>query len=134
MNYRGQYVDQARRTIGIRQVTDSDMPFRIRVTLPDELDAKLRAHPDYPFEIEDELKGWICHDEPAGEYLKVEAGKLGIAGAGPTLDLRPLTSDTLLPSVSMGLYDDWEDDLGIPWALPLSSYHRCTMDGSNPRE
>jgi len=26
---------------------------------------------------------------------------------------------TLLPNTSIGLYDDYEEDLGVPWALPL---------------
>lgn len=26
----------------------------------------------------------------------------------------------LVPEVTIGLYDDWDDDLGVPWAFPLS--------------
>ena len=30
----------------------------------------------------------------------------------------------LIPEVLMGLYDDWEDDFGVPWVFPLSIYRR----------
>jgi hypothetical protein len=45
--------------------------------------------------------------------------------------LRVATSDDLIekikiiPDIGMGLYDDWEDDLGVPWALPLSDYKKA---------
>lgn len=65
--------------------------------------------------------------------LQVEAGSDGI---GPTYDLyflklndydKPRTarkSDNIYeliikPNVGIGLYDDWEDDLGVHWAFPL---------------
>ena len=31
----------------------------------------------------------------------------------------------LVPSVGVGLYDNWEDDLGVPWAFPLRVWRRC---------
>jgi len=86
----------------------------------------LREHPDYPFEITDELRGWIEQNAETGEYLRVEAGALKLNGAGPTLNLIPLSVDELRPDVRMGLYDDWEDDLGVPWAFPLSIYRRAS--------
>lgn len=65
--------------------------------------------------------------------LSVEAGTPGI---GPRYHLHPVvgsedggwgrptgaedvSSITLLPNVTAGLYDDYEDDLGVSWALPL---------------
>lgn len=124
MIYTGTFEDHTGRVITIRPVDDPHMPFRVRVTLPKQIDQALRAHPDYPFEIIQELKGWLAHDDNAGEHLKVEAGMLKAEGIGPTLNLFPMASDTLEPLVFMGLYDDWEDDLGLPWAYPLSPYHR----------
>lgn len=61
--------------------------------------------------------------------LEVEAGELGI---GPTYNLTLDYSNKFLlnneliikPSVGMGLYDDWEDDLGVPWAFPLSDFKK----------
>jgi hypothetical protein len=124
MDFSGSFVDKSGRILQIRRLDDPKMPFRIQITLPAELDHLLQTHRDYPFEIRDELKGWIDQDEQDGEFLKVEAGILGHAGAGPTLDLFPISADQFRPRVSMGLYDDWEDDLGLPWAFPLSVYHR----------
>jgi hypothetical protein len=124
MNYIGIFEDNDRRMITIRRVDDPQMPFRIRITLPEQIKRALRQHPDYPFEITDELKGCICRDDKAGEYLKVEAGALRANGIGPTLNLFPLENGDIEPQVSMGLYNDWEDDLGLPWAYPLSKYRR----------
>ncbi|GIJ29190.1 hypothetical protein Vqi01_43520 [Micromonospora qiuiae] len=76
-----------------------------------------------------------CHvDEQGRRYLEVEAG---VPGIGPTyrlyaavegvagLSIAPADVDVdrlvLHPSTSIGLYDDWEDDLGVPWAYPLES-------------
>src|SRR3989304_2500693 len=124
MNYVGTFEDRAGRVLEIRQTADYERPFRIRVTLPNRLEQALRSHPDYPFEIAEELKGWLCRDNTLGEHLKVEAGILQIDGAGPTLNLFPISHDELKPEVVMGLYDDWDDDLGLAWAFPLSVYRR----------
>jgi hypothetical protein len=74
------------------------------------------------------------------QTLEVEAGSPGL---GPTYRLErtssgnrdgnprrfPETSgDRLLPSVHMGLYDDYDDDFGVPWAFPLEPYRRATPD------
>ncbi len=124
MNYSGVFADGRGRTLEIRPVNDPNRPFRISVTLPEEIDHDLSSHPDHPFEIADELKGWICQDKRATEFLRVEAGVLRLDGLGPTLDLIPIGEDELTPVVSIGLYDDWNDDLGLPWAHPLSIYRR----------
>ncbi|TQL00978.1 hypothetical protein FBY24_0016 [Cellulomonas sp. SLBN-39] len=67
--------------------------------------------------------------------LSVEAGSDGI---GPSYHLEPLVRGAdgallrparheppsclvLVPRVTTGLYGDWEDDLGVPWAFPLAS-------------
>lgn len=55
------------------------------------------------------------------ELVVIEAGMVGI---GPTVELRD-TGGALVPRVSMGLYDDYEDDLGVPWAFPLGPYGRA---------
>ncbi|MGH3738541.1 MAG: hypothetical protein ACRDT6_23470 [Micromonosporaceae bacterium] len=65
-------------------------------------------------------------------YLEIEAGTDAV---GPTYRLYPAQGghgtwqpvsqviagavSALLPEVHIGLYDDWEDDLGVPWAFPL---------------
>lgn len=68
--------------------------------------------------------------------LTVEAGTDGL---GPTYSVHPGLWDgeawvptldlanrgiALIPSVTIGLYDEWEDDLGVPWAFPLVAFHR----------
>ena len=82
------------------------------------------------------LVGRFTKDSYDNPVLQVEAGTDGI---GPTLNLYFLAlnengqqrlarnSDKpsniiLKPDVGMGLYDDWEDDLGVPWAFPLDNY------------
>lgn len=82
-------------------------------------------------DIED-LPG-VCHqDEELRMYLEIEAGTPGL---GPTYRLYAATEDddlslkpcdsgpvdelVLVPITSIGLYDDYDDDLGVPWAYPL---------------
>ncbi|MDG4764611.1 hypothetical protein O7632_10930 [Solwaraspora sp. WMMD406] len=71
-------------------------------------------------------------DKEGRRYLEVEAGVVGI---GPTYQLYAAVRDgtelraagddavvdqlVLVPNTMMGLYDDFEDDLGVPWAYPL---------------
>ena len=71
--------------------------------------------------------------------LQIEAG---IRGAGPTYrlhpaletpdgDLHPAPPGTaadqlvLVPATGVGLYDEYEDDLGVPWAEPLMPLRRA---------
>jgi hypothetical protein len=58
----------------------------------------------------------------AGAKLVVEAGEQGL---GPTWELTP-GGEELVPCVRMGLYDDFDDDLGVPWAFPLSRFRRAS--------
>ena len=81
------------------------------------------------------LPGLAELDDEGRLRLSVEAGTEGSgpcyhlypavrredgARARPTGDEPPRTLE-LLPVVMFGLYDDWEDDLGVPWAFPLST-------------
>ena len=57
-----------------------------------------------------------------GEILTIE---LGTPGLGPTLELTftdSLSKPVLMPNTAMGLYDDWEDNLGVSWVMPLSEF------------
>ena len=54
--------------------------------LPAELGAALRPHPDYPFEIADELQACVV-GRGAEERLEIETGALKVVGLGPTLSL-----------------------------------------------
>ncbi len=127
MNYEGVFVDASGRTLNIRRAAGGSGAYGVRVTLPRALDQALHDHPDYPFEIANVLQGWVVQAAANGERLRVEAGALRINGLGPTLNLAPLDANTLQASVSLGLYDDWDDDLGLPWAFPLSPYRRQAL-------
>lgn len=71
-----------------------------------------------------------CIDVPArmghGEmrpFLSVELGKPDL---GPTYQLEHDGWDSLRPAVARGMYHDWEDDFGVPWAFPLSVFRRAS--------
>jgi hypothetical protein len=82
-------------------------------------------------------------DDHGRRYLEIEAGT---AELGPTYRIYPVVESRegqplgtgeysqfvvahdsvpvadliLAPNTSIGLYDDYEDDLGVPWAMPLA--------------
>ena len=85
-----------------------------------------------------ELIGRFATDTSGNSILQVEAGSNDI---GPTYNLYFLTAEnneklrhsknsddldkiTIKPDVGMGLYDDWEGDLGVPWAFPLDNFKK----------
>lgn len=85
-----------------------------------------------------DLIGTFGLDNNQNPFLQIEAG---VDGLGPTFNLYFLTikenreyrlaRDTdkleklrIRPSVGLGLYDDWEDDLGVPWAYPLEEFKK----------
>lgn len=85
-----------------------------------------------------DLVGRFSLDNSKNPFLQVEAG---VKGLGPTYNLYfftikengeyRLARDTdklekirIRPNVGLGLYDDWEDDLGVPWAYPLKEFKK----------
>ncbi|SES87965.1 hypothetical protein [Paenibacillus sp. NFR01] len=53
--------------------------------------------------------------------------ELGEEELGPTLQLKIThinIKEYLEPRVVMGMYDDYEDDFGVPWIYPLTYYKR----------
>jgi hypothetical protein len=76
-------------------------------------------------------------DDEGRWYLEIEAGTQDL---GPTYRLYAAVTDgadlrhahpddavdslVLVPDTSMGLYDDYDDDLGVPWAYPLQPLRR----------
>jgi len=58
--------------------------------------------------------------------------EVGVVGLGPTYQLTFAAADDgtaiLIPHVGIGLYDDFEDDLGVPWAFPLAPYKRANAE------
>lgn len=85
----------------------------------------------------DRVPGTCRVDDEGLRYLEVEAGTPGV---GPTYRLYPAVEDaegrrpapdsaaidavSLIPQTVIGLYDDWDDDLGVPWAYPLEVLRR----------
>tara|TARA_B100000678_G_C18215734_1_gene505209 strand:+ start:1510 stop:2013 length:504 start_codon:yes stop_codon:yes gene_type:complete len=85
------------------------------------------------------LTGSFGRDASGNPTLQVEAG---INDLGPTYNLYFLVAESgqklrlarnsddlrhiiIKPNVGMGLYDDWEDDLGVPWAFPLEDFKKA---------
>ena|SRR5688572_24933634 len=85
-----------------------------------------------------DLRSLLTIDNKGKQHLQVEAGMVGF---GPTYRLYfaietedkhlrlavntdPVEKILIKPDIGMGLYDDWEDDLGVPWALPLNDYKK----------
>ena len=86
-----------------------------------------------------------CFADDAGRrYLQVEAGTDGL---GPTYRLyaalehggerhgapddTPCEEVVLVPDTGIGLYDDWEDDQGVPWAFPLEPMHHLAAPATS---
>jgi hypothetical protein len=72
-------------------------------------------------------------DDKGRKYLEVEAGTPGVGpvyrlyaavhdarGRHIAADDVPVERLVLVPNTSTGLYDEYEDDLGVPWAYPLN--------------
>ncbi|NUM41487.1 MAG: hypothetical protein HUU45_07605 [Leptospiraceae bacterium] len=58
------------------------------------------------------------------EKLIVE---LGTVGLGPTMILefqQILNSKYLIPTIQMGLYDDFDEDFGVEWIFPISKFEK----------
>jgi hypothetical protein len=91
-----------------------------------------------------------CHlDAKRGRFLEVETGTAEI---GPTYRLyAAIDSPTgwraadvdvlvdqlvLIPNTIIGLYDDFDDDLGVPWAYPLLPLRRqpATLNTNQPQD
>ncbi len=82
---------------------------------------------------------WIRDDHHECDKLQAEAG---ITFAGPTYNIyfiheppgdeqtyfakegNPLPEIFAAPEVGIGLYDDWDDDLGVPWGFPYTKFHK----------
>ncbi|MFW9923178.1 MAG: hypothetical protein ACFFDW_07840 [Candidatus Thorarchaeota archaeon] len=81
---------------------------------------------------------WTIDEQRRVKRLQVEVGMTFI---GPTYNLylsknnenlQNLVKESndirLYPEVQMGLYDDWEDDLGVPWAFPYKDYKKASRE------
>ena len=84
---------------------------------------------------------WVFDKQRKINRLQIE---VGLNYVGPTYNLyyglidntesKPINSKIdpfkieLLPEVQMGLYDDMEDDYGIPWGFPYFNYRKAPKD------
>ena len=68
----------------------------------------------------------VLHDNE----LTVELGEDGL---GPALKLRFEDGEysSLFPELVMGLYDDYDEDSGVPWILPLHRFTRYSGNSGN---
>ena len=77
------------------------------------------------------------NSEQSCSYLEIEAGSNGIGptyelyfwyrgkgGIRPALLLDKAEKVFIRPNIGLGLYGDWEEDLGVPWAWPLQDYKK----------
>lgn len=87
----------------------------------------------------DKLLASFIKDSYGNPILQVEAG---VNEIGPTYNLLFLTKNNngfvlarnnnmlndiiIRPTIGIGLYGDDEDDIGVPWAMPLKDYIKNT--------
>lgn len=87
------------------------------------------------------LTRWVLDENRGVHRLQIEAG---IQFVGPTYNiylakkdekpadfiLNSFNTDNLVlyPEVQMGLYDDWEDDLGVPWGFPYKNFKKASKE------
>jgi hypothetical protein len=123
-DYAGLWLDEHGRAIDIVPSTETEAVASIAPSIHE------------PCYCGDGLLGAInMKERPASVYrrdgetprLMVEVGVIGL---GPTYQLTFAAADDgsaiLIPHVGIGLYDDFENDLGVPWAFPLSAYRRAS--------
>ncbi|NHJ87838.1 MAG: hypothetical protein FK734_20415 [Asgard group archaeon] len=88
--------------------------------------------------LKNRITKWVLDEQRGAKRLQIE---VGIDFVGPTYNLylskiignkqkliEELNNIELYPEVQMGLYDDWEDDLGVPWAFPYKNYQKATEE------
>ena len=84
---------------------------------------------------------WVLDEQRNIHRLQVEAG---MEYVGPTYNLyvssigqsslnfnfqsAKITDIRLIPEVQMGLYDDFEDDLGVEWGFPYENFQKASPE------
>jgi len=127
----GLWVDEDGKAIFIKKIAPKVFKVTIVLNLLNQLHKK-RLH------IKKNLKNltanWVLDINRKINRLQIEAG---IENLGPTYNLyvnvspersNDLSKIELMPEVKMGLYDDWEDDFGVPWGFPYKSYRKAPSD------
>lgn len=134
-NWTGRWVDKNGKSIEIKE----EKPKSYLISIRDKDGQFYSIHLLENKEISTEnLISRFNTDIEKKPYLEVEAGTYGL---GPTFNLYFIAerdrgefrfaqdSDSIdivriRPRVGMGLYDDWDYDLGVPWAYPLEDFKK----------
>jgi len=133
----GLWVDEDGKAIYITKVK----PLEFRTTIIFDFNEQLE---NKTMKIDEHLKQlltrWLPDEQRNVNRLQIEAG---IQFLGPTYNLYLSKVDdkpqnfilktyeteniVLYPEVQMGLYDDWEEDLGVSWGFPYKNYQKATL-------
>lgn len=137
----GEWTDGVR-VLGIRINDEQEIVVSVtRDGIPYRIDNTGFDFPNQTINLKSE---WVS-DRDGRIHLQVEAGSPGI---GPAYKLYFVQRDSgrlatpndsieqvrIQPTIGVGLYDEWEDDLGVPWALPLIEYKKLQSPGNDKVE
>ncbi|MHA1188398.1 MAG: hypothetical protein ACTSSK_16330 [Candidatus Heimdallarchaeota archaeon] len=132
----GLWIDEEGKAIYITKVK----PLEFRTAIIFDFNKQLER---ISMKIDEHLKKlftrWVLDERRTVSRLQIEAG---IDFIGPTynlylsmvdnkpqnfkLDLKTIEDIRLYPEVQIGLYDDFEDDYGVPWGFPYKNYQKAT--------
>lgn len=130
----GLWIDEDDRGVYIKKVTSHEFQTTILFNISHQIKNK-------KYHINEHLKNlitkWILDEMRGVKRLQIE---VGVPFTGPTynlylsekeIDIKDFVNIVdkirLLPEVQMGLYDDWDDDFGIPWAFPYKDYKKASI-------
>lgn len=118
--FTGTWIDESGRILVIKK--DGDLLAADFFTAGDKPAARSMLHGTSP---SFNMKA-VVHDNE----LLVELGEDGL---GPALKLRFEDGEysSLFPELVMGLYDDYDEDSGVPWILPLRRFTRYSGNSGN---
>ena len=134
----GLWIDEEGKAIYITKVKPQEFRTAIIFNFNKQLESK-------SMKIDEHLKKlftrWVLDKQRTVSRLQIEAG---IDFIGPTynlylsmvdnkpqnfkLDLEKIEDIRLYPEVQMGLYDDFEEDYGVPWGFPYKNYQKASEE------
>ena len=131
----GKWIDGNGRQLIIAKRQEHNLLNHYQITILDKNSIPFKINlPDEKTKDTLNLHGELTIDINGKRNLQVEAGMHGL---GPTFLTKdkldkytpanrwtPISRLQIIPNVTIGLYDDWEDDLGVPWAYPLLPFDK----------
>jgi len=134
----GLWIDEDGKAVYIVKIEPLVLKTAVIFDLPEQLESD-------SLHINEHLKqlstNWVLDEKRKIHRLQIEAG---IENIGPTYNLyvssigassesfdiitAKIDDIRLIPEVQMGLYDDWEDDLGVEWGFPYKNYKKASKD------